>query len=113
MVLLSPIRRRPLAFWPIFLGIVAFNLAVLFIEPAYCSASSAVGGVWTSTSCSSLVGIPCPADATGAGASAGSFMFATGIAVLSGIAVFVLTLAGLYAERTKGRRSDGSGSATA
>jgi hypothetical protein len=107
MLVLSPIRHRPLAFWPAFLGFVAFNVAELLIVPAYCSATSTPGGVETQTTCSSLTGIPWPADAAGAGASGGAFVVASGVAVFIGIAVFVLALAWLYVERTKRQGSDG------
>ncbi len=112
MLLLSPIRRRPLAFWPIFLGFVSFNLAGLLIEPFYCSATTAVGGGSSQTTCSSLTGIPWPADATGAGASSTGFVIALGISVLIGVAVFVVSLTWLYIERQKRHGSDaGAGTA--
>lgn len=112
LLVLSPIRHRPLAFWPIFLGFVSFNLASLLIEPFYCSATSVIGGGSSQTTCSSLTGIPWPADAAGAGASANAFAVATGISVLIGVAVFVVSLAWLYIERAK-RHGAGAGAATA
>jgi hypothetical protein len=112
MLVLSPIRHRPLAFWPIFLGFVSFNLASLLIEPFYCSATSVVGGESTQTTCSSLTGIPWPADAAGAGASATAFAVALGISVFIGVMVFVVSLALLYIEREKRHGSD-AGAATA
>jgi hypothetical protein len=111
MLVLSPIRHRPLAFWPIFLGFASFNLASLLIEPFYCSATS-VGGGSSQTTCSSLTGIPWPADAAGAGASATAVAVGLGIAVFIGVMVFVVSLALLYIEREKRHGSD-AGAATA
>jgi hypothetical protein len=106
MLSLSPIRHRPIAFWPIFLGFVAFNLASLLIEPSYCSASSVAGGGPSPTTCSSLTGIPWPADATGAGASSTGFVVALGISIFIGLTVFVVSLTWLYMERRKRPGSD-------
>ena len=60
MVLLGPIRRRAIAFWPPFLGVVAYNVAYWLTVPAYCSASGSPDGGATRATCTSFIGIPWP-----------------------------------------------------
>jgi hypothetical protein len=113
MLVLSPVRRRPLAFWPAFLGFAAFNLSFLLITPAYCSATMPVGdgSMSLQTSCSSFTGIPWPTDATGSGPTGAAFAISGLVALVIGIVVFALVYAWLYIERAKRRRSNGSATA--
>lgn len=110
MLVLSPVRHRPLAFWPAFLGFVALNMSFLLITPAYCTATTPVGGA-TQTACSSFTGIPWPTDTTGSGAWGPAFAIAGLVALVIGIAVFALVFAELYMERAKRKGSDGSATA--
>lgn len=111
MLVLSPIRHRPLAFWPVFLGLVSFTLAYLLIGPFSCSAGSVIGGGSLQIACSSLTGISWPADSAGAGASADAFVVAAAISVSIGVGVSVVSLAWLYIARPKRHGSD-AGAAT-
>lgn len=40
MLVLGPVRRRALVFWPLLTASIAYNVAYLLIEPFYCSSSS-------------------------------------------------------------------------
>ena len=63
LVILGPVRRRPLFFWPPFAAVIAFNVAYWAVAPAYCTATSevtqaGVAAATMTTACSSLLGIP-------------------------------------------------------
>jgi hypothetical protein len=49
MLVLGPVRRRPMIFWPPLLAVVAYNVL-------YCTATEAVGSPSTTT-CSNVLGI--------------------------------------------------------
>jgi len=88
MLVLGRVRHRPRIFWPPLLSLVAYNVVFWTISPLYCSAGSSPGGVSTTT-CSSLIGIPWPADAGGVADPGAVFVIANGVGVAVGIAVFV------------------------
>jgi hypothetical protein len=56
MLILGPLRRRPVLFWPPLLAVIAYNVGYWAVAPFYCTATEAVGGASTTT-CSSLIGI--------------------------------------------------------
>jgi hypothetical protein len=60
LLLLSPLRRRPAAFWPPLAAVIAWNVGFMAIAPMYCVATQSVG-VGSSgesiTVCTSLTGI--------------------------------------------------------
>jgi hypothetical protein len=59
MLVLGPVRRRPLVFWPPMLGVVAAVVVFMAIAPFSCSGTldgSGPGGA-TTTVCTSLIGI--------------------------------------------------------
>ena len=101
MLVLGRVRHRPRVFWPPLLGLVAYNVTFWTITPFYCSATSAVGGD-SSTTCSSLIGIPWPADASGVADPGAVFMITNGVGVVVGFAVFVAVLVRL-SQRTVNR----------
>ncbi len=113
MLVLGPLRRHALVFWPPLLGFVAYNVADFAIAPFYCSASSSPGGGSGQTACSSLIGISWPADQSGQGVSAGAFDIANGVAVIIGVVVFALVLGRLWWDRRKGPARGSGYAATA
>lgn len=56
MLILGPLRRRPVLFWPPLLAVIAYNVGYWAVAPLYCTATEAAGGTSTTT-CSSLIGI--------------------------------------------------------
>jgi len=56
MLILGPLRSRPVLFWPPLVAVIAYNVGYLAVAPFYCSATEAVGGTSTTT-CSRLIGI--------------------------------------------------------
>jgi hypothetical protein len=62
MLLLAPLRRWSMVFWPLLLALIAFQVAYFAVVPFHCSASQVIGGP-TTTVCSSLTGIRYEADA--------------------------------------------------
>ena len=64
MLLLGPLRRRPLVFWPPLAAVVAWNLAFMAVAPLTCTATQTVGAVnpgaslgESTTVCTSLIGM--------------------------------------------------------
>jgi membrane-bound ClpP family serine protease len=101
MLVLGRLRHRALAFWPPFLGFVAYNIAYFAIAPFYCSAGGIVGGGLATTTCSSLVGIPWPADPSGLNVSASAFDIANGVSLIIGVAFAALVFGGLRWDRKR------------
>jgi hypothetical protein len=101
MLVLGPVRHRPRVFWPPLLGLVAYNIAFWTITPFYCSATSVVGGPSTTT-CSSLIGIPWPADSSGVADPGAAFVITNLVGVVVGIAVFAAVLFRLSRSRAEG-----------
>ncbi|MEO7666717.1 MAG: hypothetical protein ABIU97_06750 [Dehalococcoidia bacterium] len=56
MLVLGPIRKRPLVYWPPMLAVVAYNIVYWAVAPLSCTATAAVGGT-SHTVCSSLIGV--------------------------------------------------------
>ena len=56
MLILGPLRRRPVLFWPPLAAVIAYNVGYWAVAPLSCTATEAAGGTST-TSCSSLIGI--------------------------------------------------------
>ncbi len=56
MLILGPLRRRPVLFWPPLVAVIAYNVGYWAFVPLYCTATETAGGTST-TICSSLVGI--------------------------------------------------------
>lgn len=101
MLLLGRMRHRTLAYWPIMLGLIASNIAFWLTIPFYCSASSTVGGGSSAATCSSLIGIPWPDDATGMNVTPAAFGISFGLAIVVGIVAAVLVLSWLWMDRER------------
>lgn len=101
MLLLGRIRHRPLVYWPIMLGLIAFNIAFWLTVPFYCSASSTPDGGSSAATCSSLIGIPWPDDATGMNVTPAAFGISFGLAIVVGIVTAVLVLSWLWMDRER------------
>ncbi len=56
MLILGPLRRRPVLFWPPLVAVIAYNVGYWAVVPRYCTATETAGGRSTTT-CSSLIGI--------------------------------------------------------
>lgn len=56
MLILGPLRNRPVLFWPPLVAVIAYNVCYWAVAPFACTATEAVGGTST-TICSSLIGI--------------------------------------------------------
>ena len=56
MLILGPLRRRPVLYWPPLLAVIAYNVGYWAVAPLYCTATEAAGGTSTTT-CSSFIGI--------------------------------------------------------
>ncbi len=105
MVVLGPLRRRPLLFWPPLLAVIAYNLAFWAISPLYCSATSLAGGPAGPTTCSSLFGIGWPTTANGLADPASVLDLTTRIALLVAAATFVIVLGSMLWRRRAARRA--------
>ena len=55
MLVLGPLRSRPVLFWPPLVAVIAYNVGYWAVAPLYCTATEAAGGTSTTT-CSSLIG---------------------------------------------------------
>ncbi|MFI5258149.1 MAG: hypothetical protein ACHQ01_00850 [Candidatus Limnocylindrales bacterium] len=98
MLILGPLRRRALVFWPLMTASIAYSVASLLIEPFYCSASSSPGGD-SATTCSSLLGIPWPAVAGGLADPASVTDTVNRLAIVLAVAVFAFVLGWLMLHR--------------
>ena len=56
MLILGPVRTRPIKFWPPLAAVVAYNAGWWALAPLSCTATEAVGET-SSTTCSSILGI--------------------------------------------------------
>jgi hypothetical protein len=110
MAVLGPIRHQARVYRPIMLGLIAFNVAFMAIAPAYCSATSTIGGGSSAATCTSFIGIPWPDDATGMNVTPAAFGISLGIAIGVGIAVGGFVAYWLWHD---GRRRSGSARPTA
>jgi hypothetical protein len=102
MVVLGPLRHRPLLFWPPMLAVIAYDVTFWAISPLYCSATSLPGGSSGSTTCSSLIGIGWPATASGLADAGSVFDQANAVALLAAAGTFVIVLTVmLWRQRTQ------------
>jgi hypothetical protein len=106
LLLLSPLRNRPAAFWPPLAAVIAWNVAYLAIVPMSCTATQTVGvgtsgASESSTVCSSLTGIVY----SGRGVYNPPLEPANQAALLLAVVTFVMVLAAV----TWLRRSHGPG----
>ena len=104
LVLLRPMRNRPMLFGPPLAAVVAWNIGFLAIAPFYCSATQTVGVGAASTDdamtvCSSLIGI----TYSGRGIFNPSLEPANQAALLLAALVFVFVLAGVHWQGSHGR----------
>jgi hypothetical protein len=56
MLVVGPFRQRPLVFWPVIAGVVAFNVGYWAVTPLVCTTTAQLGGD-ASTVCTNLLGI--------------------------------------------------------
>lgn len=56
LLVLGPLRSRPVLFWPPLVGVILYNLGYWAVAPFYCTVTEGVVGT-SSTECSSLIGI--------------------------------------------------------
>jgi hypothetical protein len=94
LLLLSPLRNRPAAFWPPLGAVIAWNVGYLAIVPMSCTATQTVGvgtsgAGESSTVCSSLTGIAY----SGRGVYNPPLEPANQAALLLAVVTFVLVLA--------------------
>ena len=90
MLILGPLRRRPVLYWPPLLAVIAYNVGYWAVAPLYCTATEAAGGTSTTT-CSSLIGI----GYSGSGIYNPSLDPANQAGLLLAAIVFVVALAGM------------------
>lgn len=108
MVVLGPLRRRPLVFWPPMAGVIAAVVVFMTIAPFTCSASTVLdgtglGGATTTTICTSLVGIRYEVE----GLVNPSAQPAILIGLVAGVLTALATFAVLRRRIGKGPRSTG------
>jgi len=106
MLVLGPLRKRPVFFWPPFAAVVAWNVAFMAIAPSVCTATQTIGAVdqgggsgESSTVCTSLIGI----TYRGSGIYNPSLEPANQAALLAAVVTFVLILVVAIALRRAGR----------
>ncbi len=90
MLILGPLRSRPVLFWPPLAAVIAYNVAYWAVAPLYCTATEAVGGTSTTT-CSSLIGI----GSSGSGIYNPSLDPANQAGLLVAAIAFVVVFAGM------------------
>lgn len=88
MLILGPLRSRPVLFWPPLMAVIAYNVGYLAVAPLYCTATATVGGAST-TICSNLIGI----DYSGSGTYNPSLEPANQAGLVLAAIVFVVVLA--------------------
>lgn len=105
MLILGPLRRRPVFFWPPFAAVIAWNVAFMAIAPSVCTATQTIGAAnagggsgESTTVCSSLIGI----TYRGTGIYNPSLEPANQAALVAAVLTFVLVLAATLAiDRTE------------
>lgn len=98
MIILGPLRSRPVLFWPPLVAVIAYNVGYWAVAPLYCTATEAAGGASTTT-CSSLIGI----GYSGSGIYNPSLDPANQAGLLMAAIAFVIALAGLLWQRRRVR----------
>lgn len=91
MLILRPLRSRPVLFWPPLVAVIAYNVAYWAVAPLSCTATEAAGGISTTT-CSSLLGI----GYSGSGIYNPSLDPANQAGLLVAAIAFVVALAGMF-----------------
>ncbi len=94
MLVLGPLRGRPLVFWPPLLGVIAYNVVYWAIAPLTCTAASDLGGS-ASTVCTSLIGL----RYGGEGVVNPSLLPAMAAGLLAGVLTALLVFAVLFWRR--------------
>lgn len=56
LLVLGPVRRRPMIFWPVLLAVVGGLLAYLSLVPMFCTITSELGASDGGTVCRNLIG---------------------------------------------------------
>lgn len=98
MLILGPVRSRPVLFWSPLVAVIAYNVAYWAVAPLYCTATEAAGGTPTTT-CSSLIGI----GYSGSGMYNPSLDPANQAGLVVAAIAFVVVLAGMLWERRRMR----------
>ena len=98
LVVLGPVRRRPVLFWPPLVAVIAYNVGYWAVVPLYCTATEAVGGT-SATACSSLIGI----RYSGAGIYNPSLEPANLVGLLLAAIAFIVVLAAMLLKGPAGR----------
>ena len=98
LLVLGPVRRRPVLFWPPLVAVIAYNVGYWAVVPLYCTATEVVGGTST-TACSSLIGI----RYSGSGIYNPSLEPANLVALLLAAIAFLVVLAAMLWKGRTGR----------
>jgi hypothetical protein len=101
MLILGPLRRRPVLFWPPLAAVIAYNVGYWAVAPLSCTATEAAGGTST-TSCSSLIGI----GYSGSGIYNPSLDPANQAGLVLAVIAFVVVLATLLWQRRRAETAD-------
>lgn len=96
MLLLGPLRSRPVLFWPPLVAVIAYNVGFWAVAPLSCTATEAAGGTSTTT-CSSLIGI----GYSGSGIYNPSLDPANQVGLLVAAIAFIVVLAALLWQRRR------------
>ena len=91
MLVLGPLRRRPVLFWPPLAAVIAYNVGYWAVAPLSCTATEATTGGTSMTTCSSLIGI----GYSGTGIYNPSLDVAAAAGLLLAAVAFVVVLAAL------------------
>ena len=104
MLILGPLRSRPVFYWPPLVAVIAYNAGYWLVAPIYCSVTQDVGGS-SATTCSSLIGISHP------GSSPDPWLAAAHVTGLQSAAIaFVVTLAAMLWRQRRATRTVVEGS---
>jgi hypothetical protein len=101
MLILGPLRRRPVLFWPPLAAVIAYNVGYWAVAPLTCTATEAAGGTSTTT-CSSLIGI----GYSGSGIYNPSLDPANQAGLVLAVIAFVVVLATLLWQRRRAETAD-------
>lgn len=96
MLMLGPLRSRPVLFWPPLVAVIAYNVGYWAVASLSCTATEAAGGTSTTT-CSSLIGI----GYSGSGIYNPSLDRANQAGLLLAVIAFIVVLATLLWQRRR------------
>lgn len=109
MLVLAPLRGRPVLFWPPLAAVIAWNVTFMAVAPGMCTATQTVGagnpagGLGESTTvCSNLIGITYRGTGTYNPSLEPANQVALVVAVATLLLVPVVLVALRHAERTRG-----------